>query len=336
LKAHQRKLNLVAYLMHHRFGATRAVLSTDLEGYAAGEAGRKMLQRDIKALGDVGLHINMSPVSGDAEDGNNDYTYTLSRRELYAPPLRLNHAETEALTMLADHLHTHENFPLAGAAKAAFERLQEHAELLGSKNENEVDLAILDKSADHVEQETLDLLTTALIEKRALRVQYETMGSGELRDRTLEPGRLLLRDGAWYLLAFCQWRGDVREFKVERIRAATLLKDVCRHQPSHVPHRLMGEWAFGRAESDAMVRLEFDASIANWVKGELDNTIQTKVLPDGRLQVELGLDFSGRFFHWLLQWGERASIIEPPGMNEEYADWIEARLQLLNHGRAVS
>jgi predicted DNA-binding transcriptional regulator YafY len=71
--------------------------------------------------------------------------------------------------------------------------------------------------------ETVLLLAEAIRRRRRLRVGYRSF-AGEQTRRELSPHGLVVHSGRWYLAAFDHGRDDLRTFRVDRMRRATLAK----------------------------------------------------------------------------------------------------------------
>jgi len=70
---------------------------------------------------------------------------------------------------------------------------------------------------------TADIYTTlasAADERVAVRITYFTGSSGRTSERVVHPFALVVRLGAWYLVAFCETTGEERVFRLDRIRSA--------------------------------------------------------------------------------------------------------------------
>ena len=70
---------------------------------------------------------------------------------------------------------------------------------------------------------TADIYTTlasAADERVAVRISYFTGSTGRTSERVVHPFALVVRLGAWYLVAFCETAGEERVFRLDRIRAA--------------------------------------------------------------------------------------------------------------------
>ncbi len=81
---------------------------------------------------------------------------------------------------------------------------------------------------------TLDLLRRAVDDHRQVELDYYSYGRDELTHRSVDPHRVYADQGQWYLEAYCHLTDDERIFRVDRIRAATLL-DATFEAPADVP-----------------------------------------------------------------------------------------------------
>lgn len=72
----------------------------------------------------------------------------------------------------------------------------------------------------------LETLRAAVWRGRKLQVQYRKV-NGEISHRKLQPYGLIVKQGAWYLAAYCEGAGEVRTFKCERFAAVLLIEETC-------------------------------------------------------------------------------------------------------------
>ncbi|WP_405113555.1 WYL domain-containing protein [Paenibacillus sp. FSL K6-1217] len=70
----------------------------------------------------------------------------------------------------------------------------------------------------------LEALRTAVWRGRMLMAEYRKV-NGETSLRKLHPYGLIVKQGEWYLAAYCERAGEVRTFKCERFTAVTLLEE---------------------------------------------------------------------------------------------------------------
>ena len=176
----------------------------------------RTLRRYIAALQELGI-----PVEGQRGVGGG---YRL-RPGYRLPPLMLSDDETVVvvLGLLAARrlgLDT-ESASAEGALtkihRVLPERLRGRAEAL------EATLGFADAAAGGVPVpgETVLLLAEAVRRRRRLRIHYRSF-SGALSDRELSPLGLVVHAGRWYLAAHDHGRGELRTFRVDRMREPVL------------------------------------------------------------------------------------------------------------------
>lgn len=80
---------------------------------------------------------------------------------------------------------------------------------------------LLPHEAVEIEIDTPDALgelRRAAQDRESVEMDYYSLGRDELTTRTVDPHRISLRNGRWYVEAFCHTVDDVRTFRVDRIR----------------------------------------------------------------------------------------------------------------------
>lgn len=65
-----------------------------------------------------------------------------------------------------------------------------------------------------------ETLAGAVASREALAITYQRDGAATPGQRTIEPHRLVADRGAWYVSAHCRSAGEVRTFRLDRIRSA--------------------------------------------------------------------------------------------------------------------
>ena len=66
----------------------------------------------------------------------------------------------------------------------------------------------------------LPLVQDALVARRPLLVSYYSASTDRVTEREIAPLRLFASEGHWYVDAWCRTAGDLRRFRVDRIRSA--------------------------------------------------------------------------------------------------------------------
>lgn len=174
-------------------------------------------------------------------------------------------------------------------------------------------------------QEMLALLHRALAERRQVRIVYAT-GSrgGEESRRVVEPYAVIPYVRSWQLIAYDHLRGDVREFKLDRIREAELL-DVGYTIPADfdLDAYLGDAWGLmrGAAGEPEEVVLVFAPEAGRWVTEERWHPSQrAQTLSDGRVQVSFCLGITPEFVNWVLYYGSRVRVVQPEHLRRRVAE----------------
>jgi len=174
-------------------------------------------------------------------------------------------------------------------------------------------------------QEMLTLLHRALAERRQVRIQYATASrSGQVTERVLEPYHIMPYGRSWHLIAYDHWRGEVLQFKVDRVQEAELLEATYTVPQDFDLDAYLGDaWGVmrGAAGEPERVVLLFEPEAGRWVAEETWHKSQeNEVLSDGRVRVTFYVGVTPEMVSWLLYYGDRVRILEPAWLRERVAE----------------
>jgi predicted DNA-binding transcriptional regulator YafY len=168
-------------------------------------------------------------------------------------------------------------------------------------------------------------LREAVASGEEVEIEYFSASSDRRSRRVVEPYQVVLREGRWYLDAFCRAAGDWRRFQVDRVQrvAATGRPALLPDEP---PPSLAGGSALLPGPQVRTVRLAL-APTALYVVERLAVAPPEK-LPDGRIVLEIAAvpsrGFLGRL---LLQLGPDAEVLEPAELSGAGAAMARAALR---------
>lgn len=157
---------------------------------------------------------------------------------------------------------------------------------------------------------------------RRLRITYYAHGRDERTEREVDPYRVYVEHGHWYVAGFDHLRGADRVFRVDRILDATVL-DEHFEPPDPVPPVEV----FEAAVDDPRVVLDL-APEASWVV-EAYAVDEVAPGPDGALRVTLPVSARPWLERVLLQLGPRARVVEVRGDDSLARCGPEAAARLL-------
>ncbi|PZG54267.1 DNA-binding transcriptional regulator [Spongiactinospora gelatinilytica] len=201
----ERLLNLVICLL-----ATRRPLPADqirqvVPGYDrdGDEAFQRMFERDKNELREIGIPIEVHKDPWDDEPG-----YRIVRQAYELPEITLAPDEAAVLGLAAQ---VWRRASLAEAAGGALLKLR-----AAGVETQESGMDALELRVD-TRDPSFPALWEAVRDRRAVRFDYRTAGSGEARTRTVEPWGVVSRRGRWYIVGHDRDRDGHRVFRLSRI-----------------------------------------------------------------------------------------------------------------------
>jgi predicted DNA-binding transcriptional regulator YafY len=170
-------------------------------------------------------------------------------------------------------------------------------------------------------QEMLALLHRALVEGVQVKILYSTASrKSKPESRIVEPYYIMPYGRSWHMIAFDHKRGEVLQFKVDRITEAELL-EITYFVPRDfdIDEYLGDSWGMmrGSTESPELVQLTFDPQAGRWVAEEQwHKSQQSEILPDGRVKVTFFVGVTPEMINWLLYYGGRVHVDKPKWLRE--------------------
>lgn len=183
-------------------------------------------------------------------------------------------------------------------------------------------IKILRMAGRDIDPERFQTLADALVQRKQLAIHYSSRTKGEDSHRTLSPQRLIHYRDNWYLDAWCELRGALRSFAVERISDAHVLELPCKDidEDRLNTHFTSSYGIFaGQAEHTAVLR--FTPERARWVAGEQWHPQQQgKVLDDGSYELQIPYSDPRELIMDILKYGGDVEVVLPPGLRERVAE----------------
>jgi len=168
----------------------------------------------------------------------------------------------------------------------------------------------------------LAILRRALRVAQAVRLTYYSAGRDARTERTVDPMRLLLVDGHWYLEAWCRRAEGVRMFRLDRIEELGQLDEASR-PPRDVAPRDISGGLFLPSPEDIEVRLR----LLPWARWVADYYPCQSVAEDGDgLLVTLRSTETTWVRRLVAGLGGAAQVLDPPALAAAIAQ--EARQAL--------
>ncbi len=159
-------------------------------------------------------------------------------------------------------------------------------------------------------------LQNAIIHRQVLAIQYLSYRSQEVSNRKIEPLGLLFYSHHWHLIAFCQLRQDLRDFRTDRIQS--LAPQEIQFDPREDFSLKDYFKASQRLESPIPIEVRFPKSIYENLKEHyFYGFVETVEVADGYRVSFLVPSFKW-IFHWLLGFGTAIEVLSPVELRQKF------------------
>jgi len=309
-----RQLSLVAFLMAERRPLTARDVKQNVEGYSemSDEAFARRFYSDRSELLSLGV-----PLQSQRDEFTGEELYTLRSENYFLPPLELTDDELAALQTCLYLLEG--QFAYAEPFRLALQNLA-----LGRPGfsqpptETAVRVDVRDPDYSPELAGRLSKLEAAISKQRTLRFDYWSIVRDKVQERTLDAYALLPHEGSWYVIGKDHASGEIRTFRVSRIRG-----DIRFHTRRERDFRLPAEfnaqdyrpppaWQMGEIVGEA--RIELAGDTAWWVERShrRSGTIEDSVFVTPYASLE-------HLASWVLRLDGRAIPLEPDELRREVA-----------------
>jgi len=187
-------------------------------------------------------------------------------------------------------------------------------------------VAVLDlKLADHSRhRDIIRTIQWSLSKRKQLAGTYRSPHEPDEVKLHLHPYRLCLVKQAWYLIARTDGNNAPRTYRVARVKTLRML-DANAQVPQDFDLKgyFGNAWAVYRGERTYDVEILFTKEAAATVtEGIWHHTQKVRKNKDGSVTLTFQVDGLNEILRWVLGWGHRAKVIQPP----ELRDLIVAQL----------
>lgn len=275
----------------------------------------RTVYRDIAALGEAGV-----PIVSEAGVG-----YSLMRG-YHMPPVMFTEDEAAALFMSGEVTEQIADDSLRQSLRSALLKVrsvlpQERKDYL-HRLKDSVGVWFRRGGGDG-KRESLMPLQEAVVRRRCVAIRYNTANRGAITDRVVEPLGLVFYSRQWHLIAWCRLRGDVRDFRLDRVAAWEVSGECFQGHGGFSVKEFLRECIDGHELVPATVIVAREA--LERFRAEMPCTPVSEVeLPGGRVRVEL-LSFSlGWLAEWLLGFASRVEALEPPELRAAVREAAQA------------
>lgn len=241
----ERLLNLLFVLLNAKHPITREQLRIRVPGYegSSDEAFERMFERDKEALRELNIPVLTQPVDLFHDDV---VGYRIDRDTWLMPEIKFSKDERVLLSLAASAWNGAllSEAAIRGVARLApdeLESLPTVTHRLGYGREG------------------LAQLLSAISNKVSVTFEYQAASSSEMTQRGIDPWKVILHGGQWYLIGFDLNRGETRSFRLDRMVNLPLVtgQSIVEPAPSDLDAQaVVSKWQSRDAEDAEVVTLE--------------------------------------------------------------------------------
>lgn len=259
------------------------------------EVSERTIYRDMTALSESGVPIVALPGVGyELTDG------------YYLPPLLFSRDEATALFLSIHMLLAHTTDGIHADAASALAKIAVILPApLRQTTEHIAETITFFRPAARFNFDYPHLVSIqqAIQERRVVRLRYHGFQRDETTERDVEIHNLTYANGVWYCSGYCRLRQSMRGFRLSRIVALTVLRDI--FEPRDLP---------AATPTTICVRVRFAPQIVPRVRERQHYAFQAEE-PSGSVPGTImvyQVQHMTEIASWVLGWGAVAEPLEPP------------------------
>ena len=300
-----RIMGLLRELQRHPAGRHYKEIALDL-GFS-----ERTAYRDLKALKGAGWPVKSGPRPGfwmmDA---------TAVPGILFTPP------ELTALALARQMLTGMPGSPFERPMESAFNKIKSACDRDGIRALETSDrkiFASLKRARPYSKgQVWFNNILSAMQKQETIRIVYFTRERGEESKREVDPYGMVFHEGAFYLVAYCHERKDIRTFLVDRIRVAQDAgKKFVMPRDFSASEHFRNAWGILRGRLLVKVKAHFDRTVAQLVReGRWHPTQRIEEGPAGGVILSVEVAGWEEIRRWLMGFGSAVEVLEPADLRE--------------------
>jgi len=306
------RLNRISYFLYKN---PRGLSASELARLCG--VSKRTAQRDLNDLDDMGIPI--------WEEEGQRPRYGICEG-YYIPPVRLSLDEAVALYLAARLLARYADSYDPHIASA----LGKLATILPDPISPYVHATVTEVMTRQEDVNLIRVMSTLALgwsSGRKVRITHRSLSSEQYAEHVLRPYFLepSTTGNATYVIGYADDLGELRTFKVERIRSAELLSDTFEVPESFDgPALLRTCWGIMYGEEIERVALRFSPSATRRLKETAWHPSQEVTDCDaGGCELRLDLAHPEEMIYWIRGWGPQVEVLEPTWLREHMAE--EAR-----------
>lgn len=172
-----------------------------------------------------------------------------------------------------------------------------------------------------VRSKILYTLEKAVKNAQVCRLVYFSPEKESLSSREVESQGLIFHEGFWYLIAYCRLRQKILEFRLDRMKEATLTEEFFVKKEVDLEAYKKASM-LPKEALKTQVTLWFHKNVARYIQEEYPKE-SIQMLPQGHLELKMKIASTRWLFSWLVEYGPMGKILEPDTIRQEYRQLLQ-------------
>ncbi len=271
------------------------------------EISERTVYRDIAALCEAGVPIVFEPTLGYRLMGGYE-----------VPPVMFSEEEALALFLSGEIAEKVADSSLKASIRSAL--LKIHSVLPEDKRSLLEDfkksLGIwLYSSSPDIKTDCLIPIHNAVLQRKCMRIEYDTADRGLLTDRVVEPLGILYYGNHWHLIAYCRYRSEYRDFRMDRVKVWQVMDQ------GFSGHRdfSLKDFVSNREVVENLIPVTVVVKaevVARFRPDQFSESFRETKLPNGEVRYEFYAFSLEWFAHRLLGFGAGVKVEQPAALRE--------------------
>lgn len=317
----ERQIFILLLLSENKRGYTINDIHSSLEKWDV-IVDKKTIMRDIDSLSGICFISE--------EERNNKTYYTADKFRL--SDITFTSPELISLAFMLELLKPYQYMTMGRTSNELIHKLLDNTTNLNREFIKHftglVSINTNDYIRDTLNPEVEEKLHDSIQNKRKARIIYRSFGSDEDTIRIIHPYELSINDGALCVVGFCELRNEIRDFRVSRIRAITLLEDKFQIPEDYHNDKSRKKFIHLSGNVVEQIIISFDKKTSKYIM-EYESELADEIV-----QTEDGITFirntavTDELIRWILQFGHGAKVLNPAHLKDKIKHELENSLKL--------
>ena len=277
------------------------------------EVSTKSIRRDVDYMRD----LLQAPIEYDQK--KRGYYYGNPGWD-FLPSTLLEQGEAAALIATKKVLAQCQGSPFYEEVSRALDKMRQYLPEASAANEYLKIYSFEKPSPPAFDPRFFSTIEDAIRSKLKITITYRAAWNQEVKERTVHPYMFHYsqQSDTWYLIGYCELRGDFRTFAINRIRTVSLSKKKFTVQKTFSFDTYIAQ-AFDQIHDNqtSNVAIRFSPFQSQWIREHKWHPSQEiEELKDGSLVLKMQVGALDAVKRWVMRYGSEAEVLEPQELRE--------------------